>query len=157
MIDKKDLLLLLQKLETAYEPKLTFSQDKVDLWYEMFRECNLTILRKAVDNCICNNEFAPNIAGLMKYYTALANKDSELENLTRRQYHILRVTFEEEVDLKTFEILKKWVFRQPEETRIEKLVEFTQQMVSFYNDCRAHGSINIPTIYKYIEDTLNGC
>lgn len=151
MIERSEFLKLLQRLDRAYVGKLVFTQDLIDLWYDMFKDCNEQGLKLAVDKCIKESEFAPNIAGLMKYYRELETKHNELVDLVKHQYAIMRSIWEEEYDDDTFMELWAYVNRFPEKSRKVEIVELTHRAVSFKHDCEGLGRTDTPTILRYLQ------
>ena len=151
MIERDKFILLLQRLEMAYTPKLHFDQNQVDLWYDMFKDCAEEGLKLAVDKCIKENEFAPNIAGLMKYYRELETEHNELKDLIHAQYTTIRSIWGEEYDSDTFKEIAAYILRQPRKMRKVEMVELTHRAVSFRHDCDACGRVEIPTIKEYVQ------
>ena len=140
------------RLETNYgKEKFRITQDIFDLWYDMFKDCNEQGLKLAVDKCIKESEFAPNIAGLMKYYRELETKHNELVDLVKHQYAIMRSIWEEEYDDDTFMELWAYVNRFPEKSRKVEIVELTHRAVSFKHDCEGLGRTDTPTILRYLQ------
>ena len=151
-MDKAFLREQMIKLETNYgKDKFVITKEMFDLWYEMFCDCNEEGLGLAVNKCIKENEFAPNIAGLMKYYKEIENEHNELESLIKRQYTVIRSIWGEEYDGDTFKALAEYVLRFPSKQRNIEVVEFTHKAVSFFHDCDAVGRKERPTIKEYIE------
>ena len=71
-MDKQFLLKQMQRLEKNYgrekfNGSFNSPQEMFDFWYEMFSDCNEQAFKLAVDKCIKENEFVPNIAGLVNY------------------------------------------------------------------------------------------
>ena len=150
-MERKDFLKYLKKLEMAYAPRMVFTQDLVDLWYEMFADCEEEGLKLAVNKCIKENEFPPNIAGLMKYYRELESEHNELKDLISHQYTLMRSIWQEDYNSETFRAIADYIMRQPSKMRKVEMVELTQKAVSFRHDCDACGRIDIPTIKEYIQ------
>jgi hypothetical protein len=152
MISKKFLLKQMSKIELNYgKERFNVTQDMFDLWYEMFSECEEEGLKMAVDKCIRENEFAPNIAGLMKYYKELEREREELGNLIGSQYTTIRSIWGEKFDDETYKELIAYVFRFPKKLRKVELVDLTHNAVSYYHDCEAAGRKNHPTIIQYLK------
>lgn len=152
MLSKKFLKEQLTKLQTNYgKDKFDLSQDMFNLWYEMFADCEEDGLKIAVNNCIKENEYAPNIAGLMKYYKDLDNSRKEIAEVMQSKYTTIRSMWEEEYDPNTFKSIVEYIFRFPKEQRKIQMVELTHHMISFCNDCRNCGRTDIPTIKEYVE------
>lgn len=151
MIERAVFLTYLQKLERVYAPRMSFNQELVDIWYEMFADCDEEGLRIAVNNCIKDSEYPPTIAGLMKYYRELDDSRKEIAEVMRAKYTTLRGMWEEEYDSDTFKAIVEYIFRFPKEQRKVQMVELTHHAISFYNDCRNVGRQDIPTIKEYVE------
>lgn len=152
MVSKKFLKEQLSKLQVNYgKDKFDISPDAFNLWYEMFADCEEEGLRIAVSNCIKENEFAPNIAGLMKYYKTLEQDRSEIKEIMQSKYNTLRCMWNEDPDSDTFKAIVDYIFRFPKEQRKVQMVELTHNAIAFYNDCRYCGRQNIPTIKEYVE------
>lgn len=150
---KKELLRdLMKKIELNYGPdKFKITKPMFELWYDMFSDCNEYGLKQAVDKCIKENEFAPNVAGLMKYYKALEEAHNELEKAVKHNYSVIRAIWEEEYDDNTLMELWTYINRFPEKTRQTELVELTQRAVSFRHDCEGCGRKDYPTILEYLK------
>ena len=151
-IDKSKLKKLMCKLETNYgKDKFAIDQKIFDLWYDMFKNCNETGLTQAVDRCIKENEFAPNIAGLMKYYKQLENEHNDLVSCVKSQYTLMRSVWQEPYDFTTLNELYDYANRFPDGTRKTEITEFARQAVSFRRDCDVCGRKEIPTILEYVK------
>lgn len=152
MITKKVLKEQLSKIQTNYGvDKFDLSKEKFELWYEMFADCDENGLKLAVANCIKENEYAPNIAGLMKYYRTLEQDRAEIAEVMKSKYTTMRSMWREEYDSDTFKAIIEYIFRFPKEQRKVQMVELTHHAISFYNDCRNVGRQDIPTIKEYVE------
>lgn len=151
MIERTVFITYLQKLERVYAPKMTFNQELVDIWYEMFADCEEEGLKIAVANCIKNSEFPPTIATLMKYYRELDDNRKEIAEVMKSKYTTMRSMWEEEYDSDTFKAIVEYIFRFPKEQRKVQMVELMQHAISFYIDCRNVGRTDIPTIKEYVE------
>lgn len=151
MIKRENFIKYLQKLELAYSPKLHFEQEQVDLWYEMFADCSEDGLRLAVDKCIKENEFAPNIAGIMKYYKELEEEKNDLRDTIQHQYTTIRSIWGEQYDSDTFKTIAEYIMRQPKKLRKIEMVELTHKMASFSHDCDIAGRLDKPTIKDYVQ------
>lgn len=142
----------MKKLETNYgKDKFRMTQDTFELWYEMFADCEEDGLKIAVDNCLKENEFAPNIAGLMKYYKELEKERNEIIESMTSSYNTMRNAWGEKYDKTTFRAIVDYIFRFPKEQRKVQTVELTHHAISYYNDCVYVGRADIPTIKEYVE------
>lgn len=142
----------MMKLETNYgREKFVITKDIFELWKEMFADCDIDIFKLAIDKCIKENEYAPNIATIYKYYNHISEKENELEKVVKAQYKLLRSTWEEDVDLKTFEALKGLVLHFPEINRKGILLDFSERAMSYRNGLRGEGRTDIPTLFEYIQ------
>lgn len=151
-ISKEFLLKQMGRLELNYgKDRFRVEQDMFDLWYEMFQECEEPGLKLAVDKCIKENEFAPNIAGLMKYYKALEDERNDLRDTIQHQYTTIRSIWGEKYDKDTYESIVEYIMRQPKNLRKLEMVELTHRAVSFAHDCDACGRTDKPTIKRYIQ------
>ena len=152
MITEKFLKQQLRKLQTNYGvDKFDLSKESFDLWYEMFSDCDEEGLRLAVTNCIKENEFAPNIAGLMKYYKTLEKDRNEIKEVMKSKYNTMRCMWRDEADFDTFQTIVEYIVRFPKGQRKVQMVELTRNAIAFYNDCRYCGRQDIPTIKEYVE------
>lgn len=142
----------MKKLEVNYGmDKFRITQEGFELWYEIFKECDAEGLKIAVNKCLEENEFAPNIAGLMKYYRTLEQDRNEITEVMKSKYTTMRSMWREEYDSDTFKAIVEYIFRFPKEQRKVQMVELTHHAISFYNDCRNVGRQDIPTIKEYVE------
>ena len=152
MITQEFLLKQMSRLELNYgKERFKADQDIFDLWYEMFADCNEQAFKLAVDKCIKENEFAPNIAGLMKYYKAIEEEHDELKETIKHQYTKIRSFWGEEYDKDTFNVIVEYIYRHPKKMRKVEMIELTQRAISFEHDCEAAGRIDIPSIKEYIQ------
>ena len=152
MITKKFLKEQLERLQANYgKEKFDLSLDTFNLWFEMFKDCEKEGLKIAVDNCIKENEYAPNIAGLMKYYRVLEEERKEIAEIINSKYRTLMSFWGEKYDHDTYKAIIDYVFRFPKEQRKVQTVELTHHAIAFYNDCRNVGRLDIPTIKEYVE------
>lgn len=152
MITKKVLKEQLEKLQLNYGVgKFDVTPEAFELWYEMFADCDENGFKLAVANCIKENEYAPNIAGLMKYYRTLEQDRAEIAEVMKSKYTTMRSMWREEYDSDTFKAIIEYIFRFPKEQRKVQMVELTHHAISFYNDCRNVGRQDIPTIKEYVE------
>lgn len=151
-MDKAFLREQMIKLETNYgKDKFVITKEMFDLWYEMFQDCEEEGLELAVKKCIRENEFAPNIAGLMKHYKELEDERKDLKETIQHQYTTIRSIWREEYDSATFKTIAEYIMRQPKNMRKVEMVELTHRAVSFSNNCDACGRRDKPTIKEYIE------
>lgn len=151
-ISKEFLLKQMSRLELNYgKERFKVEQDMFDLWYEMFADCEEEGLKLAVDKCLRENEFAPNIAGLMKYYKELENEKNEERDIIKHQYTIIRQIWGEPYDNDTFKAIVTYILRQPKKMRKVEMIELTHRAVSFAHDCDACGRIDKPSIKEYIQ------
>lgn len=151
MIERAKFIPYLQKLEKAYAPKLNFTRDMVDLWYEMFQDCEEEGLRLAVDNCIKSSEFAPNIATLMKFYRELADERETMRRHIEHEYGLMKAIWGEKDNAETFDAIVKYIYKFPKTERKEKMVALSQEANSYYHDLIIEGVQDIPTIKEYVE------
>lgn len=148
---RESFLKYLRKLELAFSPKLSFTQELVDLWYEMFEDCNEDAFRLAVDKCIKESEFAPNIAGLMKYYKAIVDEHDEMKEVLNSQYKKICSLWTEEYSSDTFNAIVEYIYRFPKKMRKVEMIELTQRAISFSFDCDGCGRKDKPTIKEYVQ------
>lgn len=152
MITQKFLKEQLIKLQTNYgRDKFDLSRETFNLWYEMFADCEEEALKLAVTNCIKESEFAPNIAGLMKYYRAIVQERSEIIEIMESKYKTLLGIWGESANKETFMAIVKYIYSFPKKERKEAMIELAHKAVSFYNDCRNEARLDIPTIKEYVE------
>lgn len=151
MIARKKFLVLLQKLEKAYGSKLHFDQDLVDLWYEMFADCEEEGLKLAIDKCIKESEYVPNIAVVMNCYKELSEEREALRETIKHEYSLMRSIWEEEYDSDTYNTIVKYVYRFPKKQRKVEMVELAQRAISFHHDCTTVGRLQKPTIKEFVE------
>lgn len=153
MISRESFISILQRLEIAYSPKFQFGNDqtKFNLWYDMFSDCDEEGLMCAVDKCIKENEFPPNIAALMKCYKELESERADLAETIKNQYMIICSIWGEKYNLETLREIQKYILKFPKKVRKIEMVELTHDAVSFKHDCEARGRIDIPTIKEYIQ------
>lgn len=151
-ISKEFLLKQMGRLELNYgKERFKVDQNIFDLWYEMFAECDERGLELAVDKCIKENEFAPNVAGIMKYYKELDAERNELADTIRSQYTTMRSIWGEPYDKDTFNEIVKYIMRQPKSMRKIEMIELQQRAVSFAHDCEGCGRRDKPTIKEYVQ------
>lgn len=151
-MDKAFLREQMIRLETNYgSDKFVITKDMFNLWYEMFKDCSKDNLVLAVNKCIKESEFAPNVAGIMKYYKELSTEHDEYITFVKREYTLMRAVWQEEKDPGTAIELYQFSLKFPEKQRKTLLVEFTQNACSFRHDCDACGRTDIPTIKEYIQ------
>lgn len=142
----------MKKLEVNFgKDRFHITQEVFELWYEMFADCEEDALKLAVKKCIEESEFAPNIAGLMKYYRALVQGRNEIIEVMQSKYKTLLGIWEESYNKETFMAIVAYVYKFPKEKRKEAMIELTHKAVSFYNDCRNEARLDIPTIKEFVE------
>lgn len=152
VITKEFLLEQMGKLELNYgKDKFEVNQDVFELWFEMFKDCDKKILEKAVRKCLLESEFAPNVAGVMKYYKQLADAHYDYVDFIKHQYTLLRSVWEEPEDNETMLDLYAFSMRFPENQRRTNLVEYIHTACSFRHDCDVCARLDIPTIKEYIQ------
>lgn len=152
MVSREYLLAQLKRLQTNYgADRFNIGQDVFDLWAEMFAECNEDGFRLAVDKYMKENEFAPNIAGIMKCYRVLEDEKNDLKETIKHQYTTIRCIWGEEYDSDTFNEIVKYVMRFPKTMRKVEMIELQQRAVSFAHDCDACGRVEKPTIKEYVQ------
>ncbi len=152
MISKNFLLQQLKKLQINYgTDKFDMSDETFKLWYEMFKDCDEDGLRIAVNNCIKESEFAPNVAGLMKYYRILDQEHEELKQSIKSNYTNIMSKWRESYNTETLQAIKEFVLRFPKNQRITRMEELTINALQFYESCSNCGRKDIPTIKEYVE------
>ena len=140
------------KLETNYgKDKFHITKEIFELWKEMFADCNEQAFKLAVDKCIKENEFAPNIAGLMKYYKAIVDEHDEMKKVLNEQYRKICALWTEEYDSDTFNAIVEYIYRFPKKMRKVEMIELTQRAISFSFDCDGCGRKDKPTIKEYVQ------
>ncbi len=151
-ITKEFLLNQMRKLETNYgKEKFVMNPDLFELWYEMFQPCEEEGLKLAVDKCIKESEFAPNIATLMKFYKELADEREEMRRLIEHEYGLMKSVWGEKDNAETYNAIVRYIYKQPKKERRVKMVELSQESISYYHDLIAKGIHQIPTIKEYVE------
>lgn len=149
---KEFLLKQMSRLEVNYgKDRFKVDQDIFDLWYEMFADCNEQAFKLAVDRCIKESDFAPNIAGVMKYYRAIEEEHDDLAETIRNQYRKMCSFWTEEYDSDTFNAIVEYIYRFPKKMRKVEMVELSQRAISFSFDCDGCGRKDKPTIKEYVE------
>lgn len=152
MVTQKTLKEQLIKLQINYgRDKFDLSKESFNLWYEMFADCEEEALKLAINNCIKGSEYAPNIAGLMKYYKAIMQERSEIIEVMQSQYKTLLAIWGESYNKETVKAIIDYVYSFPKEKRKEAMIDLTHRAVSFYNDCRNEARVDIPRIKEFIE------
>ena len=152
IITREFLLNQMHRLELNYgRDRFVVNQNVFELWYDMFKTCTQDNLKSAVDKCIKESEFAPNVAGLMKFYKELSTEHDEYITFVKREYTLMRAVWQEEKDPGTVIELYQFSLKFPEKQRKTLLVELTQNSCSFRHDCDACGRTDIPTIKEYIQ------
>lgn len=151
-ITKEFLLNQMRKLETNYgKEKFVVNPNLFDLWYEMFQSCEEEGLKLAVDKCIKESEFAPNIATLMKFYKELENEREVMKEIISHEYGLMRSVWEEEYDDDTFKTIVEYVYSKPKKNRKVEMVELSQTAISFYHELETRGIQERPTILEYVK------
>lgn len=152
MITQEFLLKQMSRLELNYgKERFKADQDIFDLWYEMFADCNEQAFKLAVDKCIKESEFAPNIAGLMKYYKAIVDEHDEMKEVLNSQYKKICSLWTEEYNSDTFNAIVEYIYRFPKKMRKVEMIELTQRAISFSFDCDGCGRKDKPTIKEYVQ------
>lgn len=151
-MDAKFLREQMIRLETNYgAERFKISKEIFDLWVEMFADCDEEGFKLAVTKCIQESEYAPNIAGLMKYYKQLDEERSELGDTIKAQYRKMRSFWPEEYDSDTYKAIVEYLMRFPKKTRKVEMIELSQRAISFSFNCDGCGRKDKPTIKEYIE------
>ena len=151
-MDAKFLQEQMRRIETNYgREKFVITKDIYDLWKEIFNDCDEKGFKLAVDKYIKENEFAPNIAGIMKCYKALENDRNELKETIKHQYTTMCCIWGEEYDKETYNEIVQYVMRFPKSMRKVEMIELQQRACSFAHDCDACGRADKPTIKEYVQ------
>lgn len=151
-ISKQFLLQQAKRLETNYgKERFVMNPDIFGLWYEMFQDCEEEGLKLAVDRCLKESEFPPTIATLMKLYKELADEREELKRLIEHEYSLMKSVWDEKDSGETFNEIVRYLNKQPKKERRVKMVELSQEAISYYHDLVAKGIQNIPTILEYVK------
>ena len=151
-MDAKFLREQMKKIETNYgSEKFKISKEIFELWLEMFADCEKEGFRLAVDRCIKESEFAPTIATVMKFYKELADEREEMRRLIEHEYGLMKSVWGEKDDAETFNSIVRYVYKQPKKERRVRMVELSQESISYYHDLIAKGIQQIPTIKEYVE------
>lgn len=152
MMTQEFLLKQMARIELNYgKERFKADQDIFDLWYEMFSDCNEQAFKLAVDKCIKESEFAPNIAGLMKYYKAIEEEHEEMKEVLNNQYRKIYSLWPEKYDSDTFKAIVEYICRFPKKMRKVEMIELTQRAISFSYDCDGCGRKDKPTIKEYLQ------
>lgn len=150
-ISKQFLLQQAKRLETNYgKERFVMNPNIFELWYEMFQDCEEEGLRLAVNKCLKESEFPPTIATLMKFYKELAEEREEMRRLISHEYGLMKSVWEEKDSAETFKAIVDYIYKQPKKERRVKMVELSQEGISFYHELIAKGIQERPTILEYV-------
>ena len=139
----KDQLINLTKL---YAPRFEFDQEKFDLWYDMFSDCDTEGIKAAINKLVQESEYVPTIASLRKCYNELEEKRRKLAHTIQSDYQILVSLFGED-DEETYRLFKEKVINSKD--RITKANEITTELVSEYHDYQNDG-LEIPPLKELL-------
>lgn len=140
------------KLETNYgKDKFKITKEIYELWKEMFADCKEDVFKLAVDKCIKESDYAPNIAGVMKYYRAIDDEHIDLTETLVSQYRKICTVWPEDYDSDTLKTMAEYIRRFPNNMRKVEMIELTQRAISFSYNCDGCGRKDKPTIKEYIE------
>lgn len=154
-ISEQFLLDQMTRFEKNYgKDKFIVEQDMFDLWYEMFADCEEEGLRLAVNRCLKESEFPPTIATVMKFYKELADEREETTKLLEHEYGMMRSIWGEREDEETYNAIVRYLNNQPKKQRKVKMVELSQEAISYYHDLIAKGIQDRPTIKEYVDRLL---
>lgn len=140
------------KLETNYgKDRFIITPESFDLWEEMFADCDAKGFELAIDKCIKEEVYVPNIAAVMKHYRELSEEREALRETIKHEYGLMRSIWEEQYDSDTFDAIVEYIYRFPKKQRKVETIELAQRAISFYHDCTTAGRLERPTIKEYVE------
>lgn len=138
------------RLEDNYgSDRFKLTQPMFELWCEMFKDANEDGLKVSVDEYIASNEYAPNIAGIMKIYKAKANYRKELHIFLLGKYKWVCRWYEEKPSQEVFSMFCKYIAKFPKDIQKTKADEVVRNAVSRYNSI--HDGM---TFEKYLKGLL---
>jgi hypothetical protein len=139
-MNKKFLQSEMMRIETNYgQDKFKITAEMFNLWWDMFKDLKEEGVKVSVTEYIKNHEYPPNIAGIMKIYTAKNEYRKHMRQLILAKYNYVCRWYEEK---KTEQCLKKLinlVFSYPTEDREIVINDFALDAISYYNRCMAEG------------------
>lgn len=150
-MDRDKFIIILKSLAKAYSPKMKFTQEDVDNWYEFFSDYDDIGFQRAVEMTIREETYIPTPAVVAHYYRIIDKERHELSELVKSVYAFIRSYWGEPYDNDTHKAIIHYVMMQPKEHRREKLIDLKYSAASYAHECDAIGKADKPTIKEYIQ------
>lgn len=141
----------MKRLEINYGvDKFKITKEVFELWFDILSKCEEKELVMAFTECLTENEFAPNIAGLMKYYRKIIDERNQYRDHVLQQYAVIRDVFEEKFSADTLNTILEYLSVFPQNMRKAEMTEMTYRAITFCHDCEYQAKEK-PSVKEYIE------
>ena len=139
-MNKEELDRQLKKLDVMYEKFNIASQEVYDIWRNSFKDADLKVFTQAIDEVIKNEEYAPNVATVNRYYKQIEAARKAMIEKARECFNraISALGCEKNVD--DYKAYLEWLATIPAEERAEAADRFSYNVVNHANSCTANGA-----------------
>ena len=142
----------LKRLGDVYQ-NFTVTPTAFNTWCDIFMGYDKQLFIMAVDEVIRNEEFAPKIATINKYYTQLKQTKKDITSKAREAYNRAVNALGSEKSVEEFKALLEYLTTLPIEERAEKVDDFGWRVVSYANGAITRGE-TLKTFRELLEDEL---
>ena len=136
---KEELDEQLKKLDVMYERFSIATQEVYDIWQKAFKDADPKVFEIAVEEVIKNEEYAPCVAVVNRYYKKLEGERQEIVNKARGCYTEVLWALGEKKDTNDYAAFLTMLTRYPREKRIRVAEDFRDKAISYSNITEADG------------------
>lgn len=122
----------LEKLGDVFET-FAISQKAFDIWVNNFKDYDKTLFCMAIDEVIKNEEFAPRIATINKYYHKLEEERNNIISKAREAYYRAIGQLGQEKNVDDYKAFLTWLSKFPMAERLEAAESFGWRVVGYAN------------------------
>jgi hypothetical protein len=154
-MNKEDFDRQLKKLDVMYEKFNIASQEVYDIWRNCFKDADIKVFTQAVDEVIKNEEYAPNVATVNRYYKQLEEARRAMIEKARECYNRVINALGCEKNVDDYREYLEWLATVPTQERNEIAERFSYEAVNYANGCTASGTPK--ATFKELLEVAKGC
>lgn len=141
----------MKRMEINYGvEKFKITKEVFELWFDILSKCEEKELVMAFTECLMESEFAPNIAGLMKYYKKIIDERNSYRDFVLKHYEVIRDAFEESYNVAALNAIVDYLRVFPKDKRKAEMTELMYRAITFCHDCEYQAKEK-PSVKEYIE------
>lgn len=156
---KNEFLGLMDKIKEVHGDKFSTSKNRMDIFFDLLKDCEFEMLKEAVNNYLANNEYPPLPANLRKEYMEIYDRERDhrqlIESIYERAYGTWPLRENEDTAPAKREFMAL-VFSQPKAKQKEFADHLLNRIRQYVEKAEDEKNDNIVTFYQYLADTRKG-